>query len=98
MKREVPVLYSPAGDGADWALPLASAEHACCCPARPVVTVVMPAAHGRRNPMDLPLCGHHYRVSEIALLAAGATVCDETGIVLPAGEEPVLAQAAARAT
>jgi len=63
-----------------------------------LVTVVMPAAHGRRNPMDLPLCGHHYRVSEIALLAAGATVCDETGIVLPAGEEPVLAQAAARAT
>jgi hypothetical protein len=35
---------------------------------------------------------------ELALLAAGATVYDETGIVLPAGEEPVLAQAAARAT
>lgn len=98
MKREVPLLYSPAGDGADWAWPLALAEHACCCPARPVVTVVMPAAHGRPYPMDLLLRGHHYRVSEIALLAAGATVYDETGMVLPAGEEPVLAQDAARAT
>jgi len=97
MKREVPLLYSPAGDGADWAWPLAFAEHACCCPARPVVTVVMPAAHGRPYPMDLLLCGHHYRVSELALLAAGATVFDETGMVLPAGQEPVLARAAARA-
>jgi len=35
---------------------------------------------------------------ELALLAVGATFYDETGIVLPAGEEPVLAQAAARAT
>jgi len=47
--------------------------------------------------MDLLLCGHHYRVSEMALLAAGATVFDETGMVLPAGQEPVLARAAARA-
>ena len=43
--------------------------------------------------MDLLLCGHHYRVSETALVAAGATVYDQTGMVLPAGEEPVLAQA-----
>jgi hypothetical protein len=98
MKREVPLLYSPAGDEANWAWPLAFAKHACCCPARPVVTVVMPPARRRPYPMDLLLCGHHYRVSEMALLAAGGTVFDETGMVLPAGQEPVLARAAARAT
>jgi len=45
-----------------------------CCPARPVVAVVMPPVPGRPYPIDLLLCGHHYRASEIALLAAGATV------------------------
>ncbi len=48
--------------------------------------------------MDLLLCGHHYRVSEMALLAAGATVYDETGMVLPAEPEPGLARATAWAT
>ena len=60
MKREIPPLHSPADDGADWAWPLAFAEHACCCPATPMVTVVMPPRHGRPYPMDLLLCGHHY--------------------------------------
>ncbi len=55
-------------------------------------------AHGRPYPMDLLLCGHHYQVSEMALPAAGATVYDETGMVLPAEPEPGLARAAARAT
>ena len=50
MKREIPPLHSPADD----------AEQACCCPATPVVTVVMPPAHGRPYRMDLLLCGHHY--------------------------------------
>ena len=35
----------------------------------------------RPYPIDLLLCGHHYRASEIALLAAGATVYGETGAV-----------------
>jgi hypothetical protein len=38
----------------------------------------------------------HYRAGEMALLAAGATVYDETGVVLPAGEEPVEAHPAGR--
>jgi hypothetical protein len=85
MKREFLPPWSPAGDAADWAWPLAFAERACCCPARPVVTVVMPPALQRPYSMDLLLCGHHYQTCEIALLAAGATVYDETGVVLPAG-------------
>jgi hypothetical protein len=92
MKQEPFPVCGPAGDAADWAWPLAFAEHACCCPARPAVIVVMPPAPERPYPMDLLLCGHHYRASEVELLAAGATVYDETGIVSPAGKEPALAQ------
>jgi len=51
---------------------------ACCCPARPTVKVIMPPAAGRPHPVDLWLCGHHYRASLAALLAAGATVEDLT--------------------
>jgi len=36
-----------------------------------------PAAH-RAHPVDLWLCGHHYRASVQALLAAGATTEDLT--------------------
>ena len=48
----------------------------CCCPARPVVKVTMPPAAGRAQPVDLWLCGHHYRASVAALCAAGASVED----------------------
>jgi len=47
---------------------------ACCCPARPAVRVVMPASRSRPEPVDLLLRGHHYRVSQAALQAAGAAV------------------------
>ena len=47
---------------------------ACCCPARPVVKVSMPPVPGRPYPVDLWLCGHHYRSSWAALDAAGAMV------------------------
>lgn len=51
---------------------------ACCCPARPAVKVIMPPAPGRPHPVDLWLCGHHYRESRAALHAAVATVEDLT--------------------
>jgi hypothetical protein len=57
------------------------AERACCCPARPVVRAVMPATAHRPEPADLLLCGHHYRVGHAALLAAGAAVYDERGVL-----------------
>jgi hypothetical protein len=53
-------------------------SHACCCPARPVVRVIMPPTAHRAHPVDLWLCGHHYRASLQTLLVAGATVEDLT--------------------
>lgn len=44
----------------------------CCCPARPVVKVIMPPTATRARPVDLWLCRHHYRASLAALHAAGA--------------------------
>ena len=52
---------------------------ACCCPAFPVVRSIMPPTAERRHSIDLPLCGHHYRVSRQALAAAGARIKDLPG-------------------
>jgi hypothetical protein len=60
-------------------------ENACCCPARPVVRVVMPATATRPHPVELLLCNHHYRVSRAALRAVGATAYDPDGVVLMSG-------------
>ena len=49
-------------------------ERACCCPAPPVVRVIMPPTPRRQDPVDLLLCGHHYRVSRPALAAARARI------------------------
>ncbi len=66
----------------DWRASLRRASHACCCPAKPAVVVIMPASAGRPLPVDLLLCGHHYRASEQALAAAGAEVFDTRGAPL----------------
>jgi hypothetical protein len=67
------------------AVPIDVAARACCCPARPVVTVVMPPTARRPDPVDLLLCGHHFRASQAALQAAGATVYDGTGLLIMGG-------------
>ncbi len=72
------------------------AERACCCPARPVVRAVMPATARRPEPVDLLLCGHHYRVGHAALLAGGAAVYDARGVLIagaPARRRPRLRKA-----
>ena len=46
-------------------------DRACCCTARPVVRVLMPATASRPYRVDLLLCGHHYRLSQWTLAAAG---------------------------
>jgi hypothetical protein len=51
-----------------------AAARSCCCPAKPQVKVVMPATATRPHPVDLWLCGHHYRASQAALAEAGAAV------------------------
>ena len=53
---------------------------ACCCPARPVVRVIMPPAGTRPHRTELLLCGHHYRASRQALATANATVTELPGI------------------
>jgi hypothetical protein len=65
---------------------LTVADRACCCPARPAFTVVIPAGHGRPHPVDLQLCGHHYRASVATLRAAGADVYDEAGALIMSGQ------------
>jgi hypothetical protein len=62
------------------------ADRACCCPARPVVTVVIPAGRGHPHPADLLLCGHHYRANLAALRAVGADVYDQTGLLIMTGD------------
>ena len=47
-------------------------DRACCCPSRPLVLVLMPATSGRPYRVDLLLCGHHFRLSQWTLAAAGA--------------------------
>jgi hypothetical protein len=54
-------------------------DRACCCPAQPVVRVIMPPTAHRQHPVDLLLCGHHYRVSHRALAVAGARIDDLPG-------------------
>jgi len=54
-------------------------DQACCCPAQPVVRAIMPSAPQRAHLVDLLLCGHHYRVSRQALIAAGASIYDMPG-------------------
>ena len=70
--------------------PIPAAGRACCCPATPVVTVIMPPSAARGHPVDLLLCGHHYRASQAALHAAGATAYDAAGtLIMPAaGRQP----------
>ena len=47
-------------------------DRACCCPSRPMVRVLMPATQSRPDRVDLLLCGHHFRLSQWSLAAAGA--------------------------
>ena len=45
----------------------------------------MPPTASRPHPVDLLLCGHHFRVSQASLRAAGAAVYDKTGLLIMAG-------------
>jgi len=76
-----------AGELAEIERAIGVTERACCCPARPVVRAVMPATATRPEPVDLLLCGHHYRAGQAALRAAGAAVYDEQGALLEAGAD-----------
>jgi hypothetical protein len=52
---------------------------ACCCPSRPMARVIMPPTAERAYPVELLLCGHHFRVSQRTLAAAGAVAQNMRG-------------------
>src|SRR6516164_11772054 len=76
------------------AAPFSVTDQACCCPARPVVMVILPARATRPFPADLLLCGHHFRVNESALRAAGAVAYDATGAPVTGDQVAAAAHAA----
>jgi hypothetical protein len=80
--RKAKATVTADDDQATWIGPPRLADHSCCCPARPVVRVLMPVTSERPHPFDLLLCGHHYLASRAALAAASAVAIDETGAVL----------------
>lgn len=60
-------------------------DRSCCCPAAPAVMVVLPAAATRPIPIDLLLCGHHFREHEATLRAEGAAIYDVNGALIGSG-------------
>jgi hypothetical protein len=61
-------------DTGPYVTPAGTVGHACCCAARPAVRVIMPPSQSRPHPVELLLCGHHYRVSRRVLAYAGAVI------------------------
>jgi hypothetical protein len=68
---------TPPDDRAARSGPHGLGDRACCCPARPVVRVLIPPVPARPHSVDLLLCGHDYRASGAALAAAGAVIIND---------------------
>jgi hypothetical protein len=71
------IAETPPDDRIDQSRAGALGMRACCCPARPVVRVLIPPTAARPHSAALLLCGHHYRMSCGALAAAGAVILDD---------------------
>lgn len=82
-RREAEPAREAADDQTVWFGPPGFGDRSCCCPARPVVRVLIPPSSVRPHFVDLFLCRHHYRASRGALAAANAVAIDEAGSVLP---------------
>jgi hypothetical protein len=65
---------SPPPDHSELSVSAYREDRACCCSAQPLVRAIMPPITQRAHPVDLLLCGHHYRISRHALIAAGASI------------------------
>jgi hypothetical protein len=63
---------------------------ACCCPSRAVVRVLMPPTPDRPRPVDLLLCGHHFRLSQWSLASAGAVATVLPGTLTEDAPAPAL--------
>jgi hypothetical protein len=77
--RQDGVAVQPASGGYAPGSPTILIDRSCCCPARPVVRVIMAPTQTRPWKTDLLLCGHHYRVSRSSLAAARAAVGEIPG-------------------
>jgi hypothetical protein len=75
----------PWDDSLDPGEPAWLIETACCCPSRPAVRVLVPAAGDRPRATELLLCGHHFRRSADSLSRAGASVYDRNGSLVSSG-------------
>lgn len=53
---------------------VAVVNQSCCCPSRPVERVIMPPTAEQPLEVELLLCGHHLRLSQGTLAAAGAAI------------------------
>ena len=47
--------------------------------------MAIPGRNNDPHPVELLLCGHHFRVSQASLRAAGADVYDKAGLLIMAG-------------
>ena len=74
MRFRPPAPAGPLDTGAPAGPMTSPGDQACCCVARAVVRVIMPAAAGRPHETELLLCGHHYRAARAALSAGHAQV------------------------
>jgi hypothetical protein len=74
---------------------VADSPTACCCAAGPVVQVVLPPAEAR-GPVELLLCGHHFRASREALTGRDAVFFDVLGVPLGSEGDAVFAPTAER--
>ena len=88
-------------DQARWSNRPALGDRACCCPARPVVRILIPPTVARPRSVDLLLCGHHFRTSCAARAAAGEMIvddrrCEETGVNAHETREPAPADTTRR--
>jgi hypothetical protein len=84
-----PETGSPPPDPGQLTVRAQPKARACCCPAQPVARAIMPPAPQRAYPVDLLLCGHHYRISRQALIGAGASMHDMPGKADAAAAAPL---------
>lgn len=62
--------------------PMATAQQACCCSARPAVLALVPRPHSDGAVVELLLCARHLRRCLDGLDAAGAAVFDSRGALI----------------
>jgi hypothetical protein len=71
-----------AGSASAWPLlrpAVLPSQLACCCPAQPLDQVIFPTTTSHDQPVEVLLCGHHYRLSRATLLRVGSPIYDVTG-------------------